>query len=131
MIHAGIELGIRGRKGSSIPTTSINRIIKNRIYTGVIYDGDCKSDLIPDLQIIDEDLFQRAQKIMEERTTRHSDIPLNTRGQSLLVGNIFCGHCGGRLTLTTSGRKRVHKDGTLNRETRARYQCHYSWLRSR
>lgn len=63
---------------------------------------------------------------MEKRTTHHSDVPLNTRGQSLLVGNVFCGHCGGRLTLTTSGRKRVRKDGTLNRETRARYQCHYN-----
>ena len=121
-----VELGIRGRKGSNIPTTSINRIIKNQIYTGVICNGDCKSDLIPELQIIDEDLFRRAQKIMEKRTTHHSDVPLNTRGQSLLVGNIFCGHCGGRLTLTTSGRKRVRKDGTLNRETRARYQCHYN-----
>lgn len=121
-----VELGIRGRKGSNIPTTSINRIIKNQIYTGVICNGDCKSDLIPELQIIDEDLFQRAQKIMEKRTTYHSDVPLSTRGQSLLVGNIFCGHCGGQLTLTTSGRKRVRKDGTLNRETRAHYQCHYN-----
>lgn len=121
-----VELGIRGRKGSNIPTTSINRIIKNRIYTGVICNGDCKSDVIPELKIIDETLFQRAQKIMEKRTTHHSDVPLNTRGQSLLVGNIFCGHCGGRLTLTTSGRKRVRKDGTLHRETCARYQCHYN-----
>jgi len=38
----------------------------------VICNGDCKSDLIPDLQIVDEDLFQRAQKIMEKRTTHQS-----------------------------------------------------------
>ena len=43
-----------------------------------------------------------------------------------MVGNVYCGHCGGRLTLTTSGRKRVRKDGTILRETRARYQCHYN-----
>ena len=30
------------------------------------------------------------------------------------------------MTLTTSGRKRVRKDGTILRETRARYQCHYN-----
>mgnify|MGYP002615919367 FL=1 len=42
------------------------------------------------------------------------------------MGNIYCGHCGGRLTLTTSGRKRVRNDGTIVRETRARYQCHYN-----
>ena len=29
----------------------------------------------------------------------------NYKGSSLLVGNIFCAHCGNRLTLTTSGRK--------------------------
>ena len=67
-----VELGIRGRKGSNIPTTSINRIIKNQIYTGVICNGDCKSDLIPELQIIDEDLFQHAQKIMEKRNSQLS-----------------------------------------------------------
>ena len=44
----------------------------------------------------------------------------------MLVGNVYCGHCGGRLTLTTSGRKRVRKDGTVIRETGARYQCHYN-----
>ena len=63
---------------------------------------------------------------MAKRVTRHSDVPLNTKGRSLLVGNIYCGHCGGRLTLTTSGRKRVRKDGTVIRKTRARYQCHYN-----
>lgn len=101
-------------------------MIKNPIYTGVICNGDCESDIIPELQIIDPELFQRAREIMQKRTTHHDEVPLNTRGRSLLVGNVYCGHCGGRLTLTTSGRKRVRKDGTIHRETRARYQCHYN-----
>lgn len=71
-----VEQGVRGRKGKNIPTTSINRMIKNRIYTGVIRNGECKSEVIPDLQIIDENLFQRAQEIMEKRTTHHNDVPL-------------------------------------------------------
>ena len=70
--------------------------------------------------------FDAAQQLMAARATHHADTPLNMKGQSLLVGNIFCGHCGNRLTLTTSGRKRVRKDGTVIRETRARYQCHYN-----
>lgn len=121
-----VEQGIHNRKGGNIPTTSINRIIKNRIYTGVISNGESCSKLIPDLQIIDKATFERAQDIMQKRTTHHSDVPLNTKGQSLLVGNVYCGHCGGRLTLTTSGRKYIRKDGTIRRETRARYQCHYN-----
>ena len=120
------EQGIKNRKGRNIPTTSINRIIKNPIYTGVIRNGETQSDVLTDLQIIDMETFEKAQQMMAKRVTHHSDVPLNTKGRSLLVGNIYCGHCGGRLTLTTSGRKRIRKDGTVMRETRARYQCHYN-----
>ena len=120
------EQGITNRKGRNIPTTSINRIIKNPIYTGVIRNGESQSEVLPELQIIDAETYERAQQMMEKRVTHHGDVPLNTKGRSLLVGNVYCGHCGGRLTLTTSGRKRVRKDGTIVRETRARYQCHYN-----
>lgn len=120
------EQGIRNKKGRNIPTTSINRIIKNAIYTGVIHNGDSQSEVIPELQIIDQETFDRAQVIMAQRVRHHSDVPLNTKGRSLLVGKVYCGHCGGRLTLTTYGRKRVRADGSIHRETRARYQCHYN-----
>lgn len=120
------EQGITNRKGRNIPTTTINRIIKNPIYTGVIRNGESQSEVLTDLQIIDVETFEKAQQMMEKRATHHNNVPLNTKGRSLLVGNVYCGHCGGRLTLTTSGRKRVRKDGTILRETRARYQCHYN-----
>lgn len=141
------EKGVKNKKGRNIPTTSVpqalaacgrdlnhaiaasrlsRRIIKNPLYTGVIHNGDCTSELIPELQIIDEATFQRAQELMGDRLNHHSNVPLNTSGRSLLVGNVYCGHCGGRLTLTTSGRKYVRKDGTTRREVRARYQCHYN-----
>lgn len=120
------ELGIRNKKGRNIATTSINRIIKNAIYTGIMHNGNSRSEVIPELQIIDQETFDRAQIIMAQRVTHHSDVPLNTKGRSLLVGKVYCGHCGGRLTLTTYGRKRVRADGTVHRETRARYQCHYN-----
>lgn len=120
------ELGIRNKKGRNIATTSINRIIKNAIYTGVIHNGDSQSEVIPELQIIDQETFDRAQVIMAQRVRHHNDVPLNTKGRSLLVGKVYCGHCGGKLTLTTYGRKRVRADGTVHRETRARYQCHYN-----
>lgn len=121
-----VEMNIRKPDGRNFPNTSINRIIKNRMYTGVICNGEARSQMIPELQIIDIETFERAQKIMSDRTTHHGETPLNLKGQSLLVGNIFCGHCRNRLTLTTSGRKRERMDGTINREVRSRYQCHYN-----
>lgn len=120
------EQGIRNQRGGNIPTTTINRILKNVLYTGIISNGESKSEPIEELRIVDDDIFRRAQEVLEKRKTHHNEVPLNTRGQSLLVGNIYCGHCGGRLTLTTSGRKYVRKDGTVRREVRARYQCHYN-----
>lgn len=120
------EMNIRKPNGKNFPNTSINRIIKNRIYTGVICNGDACSEVIPELQIIDMETFEQAQKIMADRTTHHAETPLNLKGQSLLVGNIYCGHCRNRLTLTTSGRKREHKDGSIKRDVRSRYQCHYN-----
>lgn len=91
-----------------------------------IRKADATSGRIPELQIIDQDTFDAAQQLMAARATHHADTPLNMKGQSLLVGNIFCGHCGNRLTLTTSGRKTIQKDGTVRREIRCRYQCHYN-----
>ena len=120
------EMNIRKPDGKNFPNTSINRIIKNPIYTGVIRNGEAQSAVIPELQIIDPEIFARAQQIMADRTTHHAETPLNLKGQSLLVGNIYCGHCRNRLTLTTSGRKRINKHGDLVREVRARYQCHYN-----
>lgn len=120
------ELGIRKADGRNFPNTTINRIIKNPIYVGQLHNGDATSERIPELQIIDQDTFDAAQQLMAARATHHADTPLNMKGQSLLVGNIFCGHCGNRLTLTTSGRKTIQKDGTVRREIRCHYQCHYN-----
>ena len=124
--HYLLENAIRRADGSMIPNTTIVRMIKNKLYTGVISNGNAESEIIPELQIVDEATFQRAQELMEKRTTHHADTPLNLRGSSLLVGNIFCAHCGNRLTLTTSGRRVYRADGTVKYEPRMRYQCHYN-----
>ena len=111
--------------GSNFPNTSINRMIKNPIYTGVIHNGDAISEEVPELRIIDRDTYDRAQTIMQSRTQQHSDIPLNLKGSALLVGKVYCGHCGNRLTLTTSGKRKTCIDGSVQWVSWPRYQCHY------
>lgn len=118
--------GIQSRDGKGFPNTSLNRMIKNVLYTGIIKNGDSQSQYIEELQIIDDNVFAQAQEIMRQRTQPHSSIPLNCKGKSLLVGNIYCAHCGNRLTLTTSGRNKKMPDGTIQKEVRMRYQCHYN-----
>lgn len=113
-----------GREGKNIPNTSIVRMIKNPIYTGLLVNGEAECDC-PQLRIIEPALFDRAQEIRTKRVQPHSDIPLNSRGKSLLVGRVYCGHCGNRLTLTTCGRRQHTIDGKIIYEPRFRYQCHY------
>ena len=43
------------------------------------------------------------------------------------MGNIYCAHCGWRLTLTTNGvRKKLLPDGTVQKTAKIRYECHYN-----
>ena len=126
LCHYLHDMQITRADGTGFPNTTINRIIKNPMYTGIIRNGEAQSESIDELRIIDQDTFDRAQEMIISRKTHHNDVPLNAKSSALLVGNIFCGHCRNRLTLTTSGRKRTTNDGVIHREVRNRYQCHYN-----
>ncbi len=120
-------LGYRARSGKNWHHASIRGIICNLTYTGVLRSGDSRSQVLPHLQIIPPELFEAAQAI---RTTRANSaeqerrIPLNTRGNSLLAGNVFCGHCGSRLSLTTNGKAYPCKDDPNRIVKRVRYICY-------
>ena len=72
---------------------------------------------------------EAAQRIRENRSNRAAQeseyrVPLNIHGQSLLSGNAYCGHCGAKLTLTSSRKWRKLSDGTLDDTLRVRYTCY-------
>jgi len=102
-------------------------IIANLTYTGVLRCGDARSEVQLGLQIVSPEQYETAQQISKARshaTEKYRTVPLNTRGQSLLAGNVFCGHCGARLTLTTSGKYRRRGDGSMDKTPRIRYVCY-------
>lgn len=119
--------GINNHNGKRFSFSSIRCIIQNPIYIGILKSGEILSEPFPNLQIIDNDMFEQAQKLRIERSNEHEEmrrLPLNTKGQSLLSGNIFCGHCGGRLCLTTNGKAYKKADGTIVKNKRIRYICY-------
>ena len=126
------DRGIPGRNGKNVTVAVVNRVLRNPIYTGVLQHGESQSKVVlPELRLIDADLFMRAQEILRERsahrkaqTEHNSEVPFTTRGQSLLVGNVYCGHCGAKLTLATAGRSYRKKDGTLVKKTYPCYKCY-------
>jgi len=120
------ENGIKTKDGSRFINTTIQNIIKRPIYIGIMSSGINQSDVIPELQIISPEIFERAQEIAKGRSSDYAyrRIPLNTRGNALLSGNVFCGHCNARLTLTTNGKRGFHKDGELKLLPKTRYVCY-------
>lgn len=118
------EQNITRSDGRNFPNTTIHNMITNQLYTGIIKNGDTVSEVIPELQIIEPNVFEQAQVIMKDRTTTRDKVPLNSKSRALLVGRVYCAHCGHRLTLTTSGGRRLRKDGSVA-PARERYQCHF------
>ena len=121
------NLGYRARTGKMWHHASIRGIICNLTYTGVLRSGESRSQMLPHLQIITPELFEAAQHIRTSRANsaeQERRVPLNTRGQSLLAGNVFCGHCGSRLALTTNGKAYPCKEDAHRIVKRVRYICY-------
>lgn len=119
--------GIQTRTGGNWHEATVGHILHNITYMRVLRSGESQSEVFPELQIIDPATFELAQKLMTERVNEFNEqrtLPRNTSGQSMLSGNVFCGHCGGRLTLTTNGTVRKNADGVQVARRRIRYVCY-------
>lgn len=117
------EKGIKNRSGENWHPSSVRGILKNHLYTGIIQNGDAQAER-KDLAIVSKESFERVAEMMDARSRKNEAIrttPKNTRGNSLLSGMVFCGHCGARLCVTTSGKGRKKKDGVDT--VRTRYTC--------
>jgi len=121
------ESGIRNRRGKPITHAAVRVILQNTIYIGIMTCGEVASDVIPELRIIQDDLFQQAQKLRKARVdaTKTRTLPLQTKGNALLSGNIFCACCGGRLNLSDYRQSYTRKtDGVLVENKHTRYVCY-------
>lgn len=122
------------RTGEPFHYSTIQNILINIAYTGVLRSGESVSEIFPDLQIITPEQFQRVQKGREQRSADYlakcaaahgtetillkdgseaevsrpfRSYPRMNTGSALLSGNVYCGHCGGRVFASTA-RKTHH-----------------------
>ena len=95
---------LRTHNGSKFQSNTINRILKNRMYCGYFISGETVSPHLPRIQIIDEHIFNQVQRILKQRSTKNDEkqqIAKTTRGSTLLSGNVYCAHCGGKMISTS------------------------------
>jgi DNA invertase Pin-like site-specific DNA recombinase len=121
--------GIFNHSGNRFSFSSILAMIQNLLYIGILKSGETLSEIIPRLQIVDNCIFERAQVVRIDRSKKYEEekarrIPLNTKGEALMSGIAFCGHCGGKLCLTTNMKSRKRADGTEVKTKRVRYRCY-------
>lgn len=118
------ENGYKNRSGKNWHPSSINGMLRNILYIGILRSGESRSEVQEHLRIVDDKTFDTVRRMLAVRSRQNEAIrsaPINTRGNSLLAGNVFCGHCGARLCITTSGQGRPRQDGSDAR--RVRYTC--------
>ena len=137
------------RTGEPFHYSSIQNILKNIMYMGILRSGETKSEIFPELQIITPEQFERVGKGRQQRLADYEqkcadawreDItlqdgteievsrpprtcPKRNSGRALLSGNAFCGHCGGRIFASTA-RKSHHPTADGVNEHIPIYKCY-------
>lgn len=120
--------GFKTSTGSRFHSSNVLRILRNEIYRGFMVRGTARSERIEELQIVPDQLFFRVQQILEERTCKEEHkrtVCRSNKSQSLLGGNLFCGHCGCRLVASRRTEKTVHKDGSVKERNYGIYVCYH------
>lgn len=120
--------GYRTRQGAKFQSMTINRILKDRQYLGYLVTKDVTSPHLPDLQIIDEDTFRMAGEIVRQRKAVNAEwrsIPRQSGNGALLAGNLYCAHCGSRMTSScpSEGAKRLRAEYICYKGANRRIQC--------
>ena len=118
--------GLKTTNGSKFQCNTVNRILKNRMYCGYFISGDIVSPHMERLQIIDEELYNNVQYILSQRSAKNEvkkQVARTTKANTLLSGNIYCAHCGGKLNVTSYVDKHIRADGSVKEVRRQRYTC--------
>ncbi len=126
--------GIKNKKGKLFGQSTINSILDNISYTGVLKSGDTVSKIHLHLQIIEPSIFEFVQRLRRERRSKDteikeklsmscndiSDVP--TFGKGLVSGIIHCDCCGAKLR-TKSTRLNGHKPISIDNPRIPTYVC--------
>lgn len=119
--------GYRMHNGGKFTSMKIIRILRDPYYCGVLSDGRT-SEVLQGLRIRSDETYDKIMYIIEQRNQKNADkrhIALQTRGQAMLSGNLFCAHCGGRLTTIRYRDSYKRKDGTEYSVDQIKYSCYH------
>ena len=126
--------GIKNKKSKLFGQSTINSILDNVAYTGVLKSGDTISKIHPRLQIIEQSVFEFVQRLRRERRSKDTEIKAKVSmscndisdipsfGKGLVSGIIHCDCCGAKLR-TKSTRLNGHKPISTDNPRIPTYVC--------
>ena len=121
------ERGLRTRQGAKFQSVNIRRLIRHEGYTGYIITKAAKSEFMPQLQIIDDDLFAKANERMDSRcqnAAEYKNAARKSDNPCLLAGIVVCAHCGAKMSAFLHKDRYKLADGTIKENVQAKYNCY-------
>lgn len=118
--------GLRTHSGARFTRNHVLRILRHEGYTGHIITKSARSQHLPELEIVDKETFERANQIILQRCDKKAEekrLARNMENPALLTGNIYCAHCGARLSGFVHKDRYKRRDGTVVEVAKAKYNC--------
>ena len=118
-------MGIFTHNGAKFQSITINRLLRNPISCGYLYRGGILSPRIDDIQIIDDSLYNEAQRVLDNKLDFHKErnSTIKSRSKNLLSGNVYCSYCGEKMCASSNDYYYKAIDGTKHWNSRTRYIC--------
>jgi len=124
LAHLATKLGLKNKSGRPLDKNQISRMIKNPFYYGIMRTIDVYRPHMHG-NLISKDLYDRIQDVINGNTkpsfTKQSDT-------FALNGIVFCGTCGGMMTLE----RHIKKSGKSYAYLKCNHQkgeCHQGLIR--
>lgn len=114
-------------RGAKFTRMKICRILNDIFYCGKLPDGR-STEATEKLRIRSDETYEQilyilGQRKMTDQGKRH--IAYETKGKTMLSGNVFCAHCGGRLIAAHYTDKHTRQDGTVRISETVKYKCYH------
>lgn len=119
--------GYKTHTGGKFTSMKIIRILRDSYYCGYLENGKT-SEALQSLRIRSDDTYDQILYILDQRNRKNEEkrhIALRTKGKAMLSGNIFCAHCGGRLTTIRYRDRYTRVDGSEYSVDQIKYSCYH------
>lgn len=121
------DQGYKTANDGKFTSKTIIRMLSSPLARGYTKEGET-SEALQKLKILSEEEAARIDEILEQRAKVDEEkrrIATKTKGGAMLSGNIFCAHCGGRITTMHHKDHYFRKDGSEYLKDTLKYCCYH------